>query len=121
MLYRGPLDHDPVLKKEPYSYASWNKVCYLRAFKNFLEREATGEFGMTYEGRSDDGKLHRFKLPSTHKGRDYYHGASGSPIVDIEGKAASLLLGGDPGTNLLCGLPIKDYLHLLDIELDSST
>ena len=116
--YIAPLGHEPILQKEAYSYASWNRASYeLHDGKRQLRREASYEFGMTYQGRSADGRVYHFKLDGRHKGHEYYDHASGSPITDPEGKVVSLLLGGDDKTDMLYGLPIKDYLRLLDIEI----
>ena len=114
--YRGPLDHEPILGNGEYSYASWKRQPVQEASKMFLHRGATGEFGMTYKGKSPDEKVYHFALAGAHKGHDYYKGASGSPITDAEGKGVSLLLGGDNSTNTLYGLPIKDYIQLLDVD-----
>jgi hypothetical protein len=111
--YKGPLTDEPILKNEPYTYSSWNKVSFGHAFKSYLDRYATGEFCMSYEGRTEDRKLYRFKLARPHQGDAYYRGASGSPIVDPAGKVVSLLIGGDERTSTLFGLPITDYLHII--------
>lgn len=120
-IYQGPLDDEPILGKAEYSYASWNskeKALYTPSM-NSLDREATGETGMTYDGRTTEG-WYRFSLAGAHKGHEYYRGASGSPITDTTGKVVSLLLGGHQPTNALYGLPIKDYLYLLDVQLYQS-
>ena len=67
-IYKGPLDHEPIIADEPYSYSSWNKVLFIRAFKSFLERDATGEFGMVYEGGTNDKQFYIFRLPASTKG-----------------------------------------------------
>jgi len=123
-VYRGPLDEEPALGDKEYSYASWHSkktmsYAQIAPSKHRLDRQAAGEFGMSYQGRTDDGTLYRFALADTHKGDDYYKGASGSPIVDCTGKVVSLLIGKDRLlADTLTGLPIKDYLPLLDADLD---
>ncbi|MCX6376371.1 MAG: hypothetical protein NTU88_10135 [Armatimonadetes bacterium] len=116
--YRGPLDDEPVLGTAEYSYASWHSketALYIelpqRRYR--FDRQAGGEFGMTYLGRSSDGALYRFALAGDHKGDDYYKGGSGAPIVDSRGKVVSLLIGPDPSPNVLTGLPIRDYVRWL--------
>jgi hypothetical protein len=115
--YRGPMFDEPVLGKATYSYASGKGTTWEDESRKVLLREETGECGMTYEGRSQQGDLYCFLLPLAHKGHHYYCGASGSPIADEDGKVVSLLLKGNPEANMLYGLPLKDYIRLLDLEL----
>ena len=117
LTYRGPMFDEPVGGKPRYSYASGKGATWEDESRKVLLRERTGEFGMTYEGRSQEGDLYCFSLPDAHKGHRYYCGASGSPIADQDGKVVSLLLKGDESANKLYGLPLKDYTHLLDLEL----
>ena len=74
---------------------------------------------MAYDGPTPDGKFYTFLLDRSHQGHDYYGGASGSPIVDPEGKIVSILLGSpEEPTDIIFGLLLKDYIHLLDINLE---
>jgi hypothetical protein len=72
---------------------------------------------MTYIGLTEDGSMYEFQLSRPHQGAAYYQGASGSPIVDPEGKIVSMLLGGDPKRNILHGLPIRHLVHAIDTAL----
>lgn len=118
--YRGPLDIEPSLVKAEYCFASLiPRASYTKLLggRYRVDRELTAEYEMTYEGRSSDGKLYHFRLAGAHRGHKYYEGASGSPIADSEGKVVSLLLGGNTADNTLQGLPLADWLPLLDMRL----
>ncbi|MCK9316534.1 MAG: hypothetical protein M0Q48_10400 [Verrucomicrobia bacterium] len=109
--YQGPLDKDPILNNEPYSYAAWNRAEMFTCDAT-LKRYPSYETDMTYVGKDEQG-IYFFKLIEKHKGHDYYRGASGAPIVDHEGAIVSMVLGGDEANNLIFGAPISEYSKIL--------
>jgi hypothetical protein len=111
--YAGPLNNTPILNTEFYSYSSWNKVKDDSTF----EREATYEFGMLYIGNTEDDMLYKFSLARKHQGHTYYNGASGSPIVDPEGKIVSMVIGGDYKNDIIYGLQLKNYISGIDAAI----
>lgn len=70
----------------------------------------------TYPGLKYDrteGDFHCFKLPVEHPGHDYFRGCSGAPIVDTEGKIASLVSCSPEGKNEIYGINLSKCLRTI--------
>lgn len=113
-LYCGPLDERPK-RRSLYGFAAWNQV-ELHQDVSWLVSEASYEIGMTYRGTCNDDSLYVFELARSHRGQDYYQGASGAPIADEEGRIIALVSGGDPIDNLIFGVPLARYYSIFDLH-----
>jgi hypothetical protein len=105
--YCGPLDHIPK-PGEAYGFAAWNQCIYLKDL-SILERNATYEVGMTFNGMDRATGLYEFKLAGKHKGHDAYYGASGAPIAEPDGKIVSIVLEGNVERDVILGLPLASF------------
>lgn len=112
-LYQGPLTDTPT-KDALYGYAAWNRV-ELHEEARTLLREASFEIEMCFT-RTNEAGLYEFSLARTHRGHDYYQGASGAPIADEEGRIVALVVGGDYVADILWGVPLSRYSQLLPIS-----
>ena len=113
--YQGPLSDRP-MKGESYGYAAWNRGQIIDGYARFLERSASYELDMKFDGLDSESGLYRFALARDHQGHRYYKGASGAPIADPTGKIVSLLIEGREGDDFLWGLPLADYVAFVGIE-----
>lgn len=109
--YEGPLDTEPAAG-EAYTYAAWNKTRLVRLGTLLLEREASYETCMEFNGPKGLDE-YVFKLAGQHKGHSNYYGASGAPIVCPEGKIVSMVLGGCEERGEIYGLKLKRFIPLL--------
>jgi hypothetical protein len=110
-LYIGPLDSLPT-PGVSYGFAAWNRVELHPALAT-LRREASYELCLEYTGVDSASGLYRFRIARQHQGHDYYRGASGAPIADTEGRYVSMLVCGDPGENVLFGVPLAQHAAAL--------
>ncbi len=116
MIYQGPLEETPEAN-DPHLYAASNRCMLFPApGKMCLERDYSYESEMEYKGTGEDG-LYVFSIPK-HKGHHYYHGASGSPIIEPSGKVLAILVSGCETKNELYGYPLKGLVGLVKIGMD---
>lgn len=110
-LYEGPLDEAP--KDDiPYGFAAWNGFEGHKDINKAM-REARFELNLRYRGIEQSNGLYIFEPARQFQGKEYYEGASGSPIADPEGKIVSMLVGGDGIAGYLWGVPIAKYATVL--------
>lgn len=74
---------------------------------------------MKYTGRVNEHGLYVFSIPK-HQGHPYYKGASGSPIIDPEGRIFAILTGGCETNNELYGYPLRGIENLIRVGENSS-
>jgi hypothetical protein len=81
----------------------------------FLCSTIMAVMGLKFE--RSEGYLHIFKLPFPHPGHDSFHGCSGAPIIDAQGKVVALVCGGDMEQNTVNGISLKRMRSILDIQI----
>lgn len=61
--------------------------------------------GLAYSHTEDD--IHHFRLPVPHPGHGAFEGCSGAPIVDLNRKVVTLVVGGNTEKNTIQGIAIQ--------------
>ena len=97
---------------EAYGFAVWNNYELVDTGNELLlPQYCCYEVGMELSG--EDTWQYFFKTQKELKEDEYYHGASGAPITDPEGKICSILLGRTADKKYLRGLKLNDVARQL--------
>lgn len=72
-------------------------------------------FPLSFVG--ERGDLLAFRLPVEHPGHEYFHGCSGAPIIDEEGRVVALVCEGSIEDSMIYGIWLRRYQVALDVHI----
>ena len=111
---RGLFDQRPrhIFKPEDFSepdpkskFAFSGRIRHERHGEDVFVSEMAVYPGLKYLGTKQEN--HEFDLPVSHPGHDAFHGCSGSPVVDLQGRLVGLLTSGVVAKNTVTGIAIQ--------------
>ena len=124
---RGLFDQRPrhIFKAENFATPNQGGVF---AFSGRVKKEQHGADALVsemtvYPGLKylrSENELHIFELPVPHPGHDAFHGCSGAPIVDFNGKVVALVKSGNRSTSTISGVAIQRCIPGLQFFCDRS-